>query len=78
MPRLGRTLVCDECQQPIEASGPGIVGDDSRRYEPFLEDLRSDPAYLAHTECFASNYGFDEFQALVTVHDSRMRGFRRR
>ena len=78
MPRLGGTLVCDECQKPIDPLGPGIVGHDSRRYAPFLEDLRSDPAYLAHTECFASTYGFGEFQTLETRNDSRMRGLRPR
>ena len=79
MARKGSAVECDLCGALIDPAGPAVVGNDSLHvYEPFVEDLRADPPFLAHTKCYAETLGFDAFQALVTAPDFRKRGFGRR
>lgn len=71
--REGSQLICDVCWHPIDASGPGVTNSPETDpwWQPFLEDLRSDPDEHRHARCFADAFGVD---ALIAVSIERMSG----
>lgn len=73
--RITDVLRCDGCGKDIDPSGPGVTKSESTKpwWQPFLEDLRSDPQQHWHPACFAGAYGLDELIAAVHREDLRRR-----
>jgi hypothetical protein len=73
--RVGATVTCDACGAAIDPSGPGVTGSSGTEpwWEPFLEDLRTDPEQHWHPRCFATAYGVDALIDLVHREDLRRR-----
>jgi hypothetical protein len=73
--RVGAELICDECGQPIDPAGPGVINSRGTEpwWQPFLEDLRSDPDQHRHPRCFAEAQGVDALVAAVHREDLRRR-----
>ena len=73
--RIGAVLRCDGCGGDIDPRGAGVTKSDSTEpwWQPFLEDLRSDPQNHWHPVCFADAYGVGELIAAVRREDVRRR-----
>lgn len=73
--RLGAILRCDGCGKDIDPSGPGVTKSANTEawWQPFLEDLRSDPAQHWHPLCFAAAFGTDALIDAVHREDLRRR-----
>jgi hypothetical protein len=74
--RVGGRLVCDECEESIDASGPGVTNDweGTPHWQPCLEDLRSDPDEHRHPKCFADVRGVEALIDAVHQYDLRRKG----
>lgn len=69
-------LPCAECGAEIDPAGPAIVNDFGRtpRWQPFVENLRSNPHELRHPECYARVHGVSALVLSVEEWHSRHRG----
>jgi hypothetical protein len=73
--RIGGTLRCDGCSREVDPSGPGVTKSANAEpwWQPFLEDLRSDPSQHWHPRCFADAFGVDALIDAVHREDTRRR-----
>ena len=67
--RLGATLGCDGCDNDIDPSGPGVTKsmNTDAWWQPFLEDMRSDPSQHWHPRCYAEAFGIDALRTRSIV-----------
>jgi hypothetical protein len=69
-------IVCAQCGQPIDASGPAIMvweSGERAAYVPFVEDLRTSPEALVHVQCYVASRDLDQFLALLRAYESKNR-----
>jgi hypothetical protein len=73
--RAGAELEWDRCGRHIDPTGPGVTKSPGTEpwWQPFLEDLRSDPEEHWHPRCFADEFGVEELIQAVQREDLRRR-----
>lgn len=76
VPMTGHLLRCTICHTDVDPEGPAVAefATGSPLWIPFVEDLRTSAAQLAHPRCFADAHGIDARLGAVRRNDEARRG----